>query len=87
MYQVVRDQSTGQWTQKGSKYVKSRPYPGASLVLPLTGLEPGTLYKVELRARNVVGYSHPGVTVFRTADSYGQYAQRFESLWFTVKAI
>jgi hypothetical protein len=33
----------------------------------LTKLRPNTFYKVELRARNVIGYSLPGQVIFKTA--------------------
>ncbi|CAG0915863.1 unnamed protein product [Notodromas monacha] len=71
-HKVVRDKSTGMWTQDGPKHTKSRPYPGGSLVMSLNGLDADTFYQVELRAHNIIGFSHPGLTVFKTERSHNQ---------------
>ncbi|CAG0880129.1 unnamed protein product [Cyprideis torosa] len=67
---LMQDGRIIRWNKAGSETRKSVPHPGR-LMYVLERLRPDTYYKIELRARNVIGPSEPDTLVIRTG--YGKH--------------
>lgn len=65
-YYPVRNSSNGQLTEAGQLVRTQVAYP-ANVRYEMKNLKPDTLYRVELRAHNVIGFSAPAEIVLRTA--------------------
>lgn len=62
----MRNSTNGQLTEAGQLVRTQVAYP-ANVRYEMKNLKPDTLYRVELRAHNVIGFSAPAEILLRTA--------------------